>query len=56
MDKNLKIILDIINSNLKVLNNYGYEIWDKENKEFYINEIKYSAEDDKLYFKCKEDN
>ncbi len=53
--KNLNIILEIINSNIAILNANGYEVYDSENEDWFLKEIKYNPEDDKMYFKCEED-
>ena len=55
MYKNLKIIIEIINNNIAILNKYGYEIYDTDNLEFYLSKIQYDSEEDKLKFECKED-
>ena len=45
-----KILMEILNSTLKILNSKGYRIRDPLNKEFYINDIYYDNENDELYF------
>lgn len=55
MDKAFKILLDQINSNIKILNENGFRLHDYENPEFYIDKVNYEKEEDRLYFDCKEE-
>ena len=55
MNNTLKTIIDLINSQIDVLKENGLEIYDYENDTWFLNKIEYSAEDDKIFFKCRED-
>lgn len=55
MDKNFKVLLDILNDTIAVLNNNNRAIFDYDNTEFYISEIVYDSETDKIYFKTEEE-
>lgn len=50
-----KILLEILNSIFDILNCNGYNIYDEENPEFYINKVYYDSNMDCLYFKTTED-
>ena len=54
MDKNLRILLDVLNSNLKALKENGYKIYDNDivNDNFYLDKIEYNSERDELIFVC----
>ena len=55
MDKNLRVLLDVLNSTLKALNENGYRVYDNDvvNDDFYLDKIEYNAERDELVFNCK---
>ncbi|WP_185903732.1 hypothetical protein [Hathewaya massiliensis] len=55
MVKSLEILIESINSQLAILNANNFKIHDEDNTEFYIKEVYYSKEDDKLYFRCCEE-
>jgi len=54
MNTCFEILMDIINSALKILNSKGYHIRDPLNEEFYIESVYYNPEDDELYCKFLE--
>jgi hypothetical protein len=54
MNTCFEILMDIINSALKILNSKGYHIRDPLNEEFYIESVYYNSEDDELYCKFLE--
>ncbi len=49
MTDSFVILMDVINSALKVLNSNGYFLRDSENEKFYIESVYYDPEDDELY-------
>ncbi len=56
MNTCFEILMDIINSALKILNSKGYHIRDPENPEFFIENVYYDPENDELYCSFKEVN
>lgn len=50
-----KVLLETLNATLEVLNKNGYHIRDVLNPSFYIVEVTYDRETDKLYSEYKED-
>lgn len=48
--KALEILINSINAQIKELNKAGYNLYDSDNQDWYINNIRYSKEDDRLYF------
>jgi len=50
-----KILMEILNSTLQILNSKGYHIRDPLDKGYYIHSIYYDPENDELYFKAKEE-
>lgn len=53
--KSFKILLKILTSIINILNEEGFKLYDVENQDWYINNIRYSDEDDRLYFDTEED-
>lgn len=56
MIRALDVFLGSINSQLNELNKGNFKIYDNENREFYITGIAYDNEEDKLLFKCREED
>lgn len=56
MNTCFEILMDIMNSALKILNSKGYHIRDPENPEFFIENVYYDPENDELYCSFKEDD
>lgn len=58
MDRNLMILLDVINSAIDTLNKNGYRVFDNDivNEDFYLSNIEYDSERDELVFNCKSIN
>lgn len=53
--KSFKILLKILTSIINILNEEGFKLYDVENQDWYIFNIRYSDEDDRLYFDTRED-
>lgn len=53
--KVFKILLKILISIINILNEEGFKLYDADNQDWYINNIRYSEDDDRLYFDMKED-
>ncbi len=53
--KSFKILLKILISILNILNEEGFKLYDADNQDWYINNIRYSGEDNRLYFDTEED-
>lgn len=51
----LQILIKSINAQIREFNNAGYKLYDSDNVDWYLKEIKYSDVDDRLYFSTKED-
>jgi hypothetical protein len=52
---NLKEILQDLNSKIKELNSIGYNIFDEQQQEYFMNTIRYDSDSDKLICVFKED-
>lgn len=50
MNKAFTALLESINSQLKILNDNGFKIFDMENPEYFISSIKYDKESDEIMF------
>lgn len=53
--KALEILINSINAQIKELNNAGYNLYDADNVDWYLTKVRYSKEDDRLYFDTEED-
>lgn len=53
--KAFKILLKILISVLNILNEEGFKLYDADNQDWYISNVRYSEDDDRLYFDLKED-
>lgn len=53
--KSFKVLLRILVSVITILNEEGFKIYDAENQEWYISNIRYDDTDDNIYFDTKED-
>lgn len=48
--KAFKVLLKILVAIINILNEEGFKLYDSDNQDWYINNIRYSKEDDRLYF------
>lgn len=55
INKPFTALVATINSQIQMLNDMGYKLYDVENPEYYIEKIAYDPQDDELKFTCKED-
>lgn len=53
-NKAFETIVKLINSQLSVLSQNGYKIFDAENPEFFIQRVRYDKEDDMIKFDTEE--
>ena len=53
--KAFKVLLRILVSGITILNEEGFKIYDAENQEWYISNIRYDDTDDNIYFDTKEE-
>jgi hypothetical protein len=53
--KALDVLINLINSQLKELNESNFKIYDADNRDYFISTIEYSKEDYRLIFNCKEE-
>ncbi|GAA0107336.1 hypothetical protein [Clostridium tertium] len=53
--KAFKILLKILISIINILNEEGFKLYDADNQDWYINNIRYNEDDDRLYFDLEED-
>lgn len=51
MERTFKILMEILNKTIKILNMNGYQIRNPIAEEFYITEIYFDKETSELYFK-----
>lgn len=50
-----RILLKILVSIINILNEEGFKIYDSNNHDWYISNIRYNGLDDRLYFDAEED-
>jgi len=50
-----KVLIEILNSIISILNKYSLNLHDYENQEWYIKKVIYRNDEDKIYFKCEEE-
>ncbi|MGG7215307.1 hypothetical protein ACQPUY_17140 [Clostridium nigeriense] len=50
-----KVLLKILISIINILNEEGFNLYDSDNQDYYISNIRYEGMDDRLYFDTKED-
>lgn len=53
--KAFEVLLNLLTCIINALNKGGFKIYDAENRDYYIDNIEYCGEDDRLIFNCKED-
>lgn len=53
--KAFRLIIQLINQQISLLNSNGYKIYDADNQEFFISRIRYDKEEDKIKFDTEED-
>lgn len=53
-NKAFETIVELINSQLSVLDQKGYKIFDAENPEYFISKVRYDKEDDAIKFDTEE--
>lgn len=51
----LKALISSINAQIDALNNTNTKIYDEENREFFLSNIRYIEDEDKLVFTTSED-
>ncbi|MDU4726364.1 hypothetical protein [Clostridium sp.] len=52
--KAIDVLIATINAQLTVLNRAGYNIFDSNDQDFYLIEVRYDENEDRLYFDCQE--
>lgn len=55
VNKAFEVLVESVNTQLQVLKNNGYAIYDAENPEHFISSIKYSKENDQIEFETVKD-
>lgn len=50
-----KILLRILTSIINILNEEGFKLYDSNDQDWYISNIRYDGMDDRLYFDTEED-
>lgn len=53
--KAFRILLKILVCIINILNEEGFKLYDAENHDWYISNIRYNKEDNRLYFDTLED-
>lgn len=51
-----KVLLKVLVSIINILNEEGFKIYDSNDQDWYISNIRYDGMDDRLYFDTEEDN
>ena len=52
--KDIDVLIATINAQLAELNKSDFKIYDSDNQDYYITQIRYNKEDDRLYFDSQE--
>lgn len=50
-----KMLLQIINAVLSIMNENGYKIYDADNPDYFIQRVYYCKDDDRIKFTTEED-
>lgn len=53
--KAFKVLLKIIVAIINILNEEGFKLYDSNDQDYYISNIRYEGMDDRLYFDTEED-
>lgn len=53
--KAFKVLLKILVAIINILNDEEFKLYDSDNPDWYISNIRYDGNDDRLYFDTKED-
>lgn len=53
--KAFKVLLKILVSIINILNEEGFKLYDSNDPDYYISNIRYEGMDDRLYFDTEED-
>ena len=53
--KAIDVLIATINAQLAELNKSEHKIYDADNQDYYITQIRYDKQDDRLYFDSQED-
>lgn len=48
-------LMDSLNAQIEALNKSGFKLYDAENRDYFIEKIKYDGEEDKLICEFEED-
>lgn len=53
--KAIDVLIATINAQLTELNKSDFKIYDADNQDYYITQVRYDKQDDRLYFDSQED-
>lgn len=53
--KAIDVLIATINAQLAELNKSEYKIYDADNQDYYITQVRYDGKSDELYFETQED-
>lgn len=53
--KALEVLINSINAQIEELNKSNFKIYDEDNVDWHISKIRYSEEEDRLYFATREE-
>ncbi|MDU3351077.1 hypothetical protein [Clostridium sp.] len=53
--KAFKVLLKILVAIINILNEEGFKLYDSNDQDYYISNIRYEGMDDRLYFDTEED-
>ena len=53
--KAIEVLINSINGQLKEINKSNFKIYDADNRDWFLESVEYSSEDDILIFNTKED-
>lgn len=53
--KAIDVLIATINAQLAELNKSDFKIYDSDNQDYYITQVRYDKQDDRLYFDSQED-
>lgn len=54
-DKGFETTIELLQETVRILNSKGYKLYDIENPEFYITEVQYNPDEDKIFVNFEEE-
>jgi len=54
MSNTLNALLNLLNNQIEALNKSGHQLFDYDNPDFYISQVVYDSESDRIFFRTAE--